>query len=569
MSDPFPVLIGETAPPEHDEDNAASDNEGPDWPYAAVTPAHIMQSRYKRTYYQYVSTQDIHPAGSEPNLLPSPQHYDGDIPQIKALQTSYDPVPVACSADGDLKWTPCVSPEGNLYFREETRNLLTFVDLHKQEYVDGVSHFAQYLLSLKTSQKVPVLDDAEIVIMLQDYGGSEDFSYGYYLASWQKRCVFWLEDVEYDLVTREARVCTTESHIGKHIEYLFWIHVEMFPCHRGPPQDVLDELKSQLNVGIYDHVSSNNSIFPFDKVDATEMLKCIDRIKASEQNAHDMWVVVEHVFLNFHGERGARIHREDSVHKTSLHNKRSWLFKIVTPLLFFMPSVYMDEIENVWIDETVDWISWRRFILLLSKDWQQSIIPATVILSANVGFLAINSIDTTSPHKSTAQIASYISSVLAFFNFIVIQILSHQHRYSDHFVTSKAGAFFERREKQWFGLESVALTFSLPTALFIWSMLTFLGALMIVFFWHTSIATRVSMGCIMGILFFVTVVLLWLDWEAHSDSRERSILYAICPSGLRSTMLGAKERWQARGFFRLRSSSGSSVSDTSTMIDSP
>ena len=36
-----------------------------------------------------------------------------------------------------------------------------------------------------------------------------------------------------------------------------------------------------------------------------------------------------------------------------------------------------------------------------------------MLLSANVGFLAINSIDVDSPNKSAAQIASYISAILS------------------------------------------------------------------------------------------------------------------------------------------------------------
>lgn len=84
---------------------------------------------------------------------------------------------------------------------------------------------------------------------------------------------------------------------------------------------------------------------------------------------------VQHIFLNYHGERGARIHRDDSVLEETIYKRRSWLFRLVTPFLFFMPSVYMKEIEHVWIDDTVDYISWRRFIQLLYKDWQQAITP--------------------------------------------------------------------------------------------------------------------------------------------------------------------------------------------------
>ena len=52
-----------------------------------------------------------------------------------------------------------------------------------------------------------------------------------------------------------------------------------------------------------------------------------------------------------------------------------------------------------------------------------------MLLSANVGFLAINSIDTDSPNKSAAQIMSYISSMLSLFIYIVSQILSRHHRH--------------------------------------------------------------------------------------------------------------------------------------------
>ena len=143
---------------------------------------------------------------------------------------------------------------------------------------------------------------------------------------------------------------------------------------------------------------------------------------------------------------------------------------------------------------------------------------------------------------------------------------------------------------------------SLPTALFIWrycvrfllplfiltyplySMLTFLTALMIVFFWRTTLPTRIVLGTILAILISTTVLLLWLDWNSHASAPEsyeepdpeRSILCSICPPGLRPFLFGIKERWQAKGFFKLkkrkRSSSTSvmstdSGSDTSTVCE--
>ena len=50
--------------------------------------------------------------------------------------------------------------------------------------------------------------------MLEDYGDGGGYGYGYYLVSWEKRCVFWLDDLEYGFAVMEARVCISESHIG-------------------------------------------------------------------------------------------------------------------------------------------------------------------------------------------------------------------------------------------------------------------------------------------------------------------------------------------------------------------
>jgi hypothetical protein len=119
-----------------------------------------------------------------------------------------------------------------LYFREETKvlhiivfdvgvplicrnqNILTFVDLYNSEYRKGVSHCAQHLLSRIMDQKLSVPEDTEVVIMLEDFDFCDGFVYAYYLASWKNKCIFWLDEVGYDYVTRYTRICTTESHIG-------------------------------------------------------------------------------------------------------------------------------------------------------------------------------------------------------------------------------------------------------------------------------------------------------------------------------------------------------------------
>lgn len=58
-----------------------------------------------------------------------------------------------------------------------------------------------------------------------------------------------------------------------------------------------------------------------------------------------------------------------------------------------------------------------------------------MLLSANVGFLSINTVDsfdTSAYNKSAAQIASYISAILSLSIYIVCQILTRHHRHHAH-----------------------------------------------------------------------------------------------------------------------------------------
>ena len=52
----------------------------------------------------------------------------------------------------------------------------------------------------------PLPEDLEIVLDLQ--------SLGYYLVSWSRRRIFWLESVEEEVVTGGVFLAASEAHIG-------------------------------------------------------------------------------------------------------------------------------------------------------------------------------------------------------------------------------------------------------------------------------------------------------------------------------------------------------------------
>ena len=52
---------------------------------------------------------------------------------------------------------------------------------------------------------------------------------------------------------------------------------------------------------------------------------------------------------------------------------------LISPCLFFMPFVYLKELERTYVDNTVHYYYWRQFISGLKRDWENSITPVSTI----------------------------------------------------------------------------------------------------------------------------------------------------------------------------------------------
>ncbi|KZT69947.1 hypothetical protein DAEQUDRAFT_233105 [Daedalea quercina L-15889] len=217
-----------------------------------------------------------------------------------------------------------------------------------------------------------------------------------------------------------------------------------------------------------------------------------------------------------HGQREARLDRQKSMYPQPSQGP-SFLLRCISPVFFNFPLQYLGELENIWVDRTVNYKPWRMFITNLQKDWENSITPATVLLTANVGLLAIQSIDTGHADRSMAQIASYISTFLSLGNIILCTVLARQHRLDAHMTAESAATYLDRRTRMRGGLEIVAVSFSLPSALFLWGMGAFYVAIAWVCLAGTSFWTRLLSGSIFFITtLFVCFIVVFDLWSAQS-----------------------------------------------------
>ena len=162
-------------------------------------------------------------------------------------------------------------------------------------------------------------------------------------------------------------------------------------------------------------------------------------------------------FLYFHGQKMARLDKHQTVHDEP-KRARSFFITLLSPLLFLAPEIHLQEIEKLWTDEIIIDAAWKAFVPKLLEEWQElillvccrtasshqvtrTIFQSTVMLSANVGFLAIPGVvmstlndNITSASQvviftSPAQIASYMS-MEASVGSIVIGLLLVRHNRS-------------------------------------------------------------------------------------------------------------------------------------------
>jgi hypothetical protein len=75
-------------------------------------------------------------------------------------------------------------------------------------------------------------------------------------------------------------------------------------------------------------------------------------------------------FLHLHGRNGARLDRDHSVHAQKLP-KSSVISTLSSLVLFSAPEVHLIELENLWVDNIVNYDSWKSFMDKLLSEWQE------------------------------------------------------------------------------------------------------------------------------------------------------------------------------------------------------
>ncbi|OCH87221.1 hypothetical protein OBBRIDRAFT_172478 [Obba rivulosa] len=374
-------------------------------------------------------------------------------------------------------WKPCTHPEGALYWFHPTRRAYTDAYLCDQSIYDEIMEFLDLVDDYTHEMQVQLPTDHELVLELEPREGG-GHNWCYYLADHTRRTLFWLQDFDVSEDLEELKGVSSAAHVKHEISSKYWSHWEMFPYNHKIPDDVIPELTGTIVHGEIDRMTSPVSTITYSPDELHQMLSLVKSVTDLGDTDHTacvvgrlMCVFYHHKFLNFHGQNGARLCRDQTIHGQKSF-PRSPLIDLLAPLCFGAPNVHLRGLAKIWIDDLMVYHQWNTFIDKLKNEWQDFLLPATVLLNANVAFLAIPSVDPGSDQdkpRSAAQIMSYISMIFSVGSIILSMLLTRQHRLRARETADDVVRFLTRKTHPTLGLETLAVMYSLPYAMLMWA----------------------------------------------------------------------------------------------------
>ncbi|RXW22040.1 hypothetical protein EST38_g3817 [Candolleomyces aberdarensis] len=368
-------------------------------------------------------------------------------------------------------WKPIVHPEGILYFYNEEKNAVTEANLYNFLYYEKITSDIATLEDFIRARNLRMPEHYTLAMDLnmKPHGAIDT---DYYYADHDRKIVFFLDDVEAQTslpVWSQLKGVTSMAHLKHEIEAQYWYHGVLYPSTIELTAEHVVELRDVILHYLGDMITSHYSTSPYSASELNTMLGQVNNLQKNvgRDSPGAVSLLTRQKFLNWYGVPEVRINRDQSVHGERKH--KTLLIKILSPLLFSAPDVHLPALEKMWVDGLMHSPVWREAIGKLNEEWQEFTLYASVLLNANVAYLAVQSIDKNKPgYRSPVQIGCYLSVVASIGSIILGLLLLRQNRTRIHGTMEEVNGFLQARSHPRLGLETLAILYSLPYALLLW-----------------------------------------------------------------------------------------------------
>ncbi|KAN0076761.1 hypothetical protein V8E55_010616 [Tylopilus felleus] len=403
-------------------------------------------------------------------------------------------------------WQRFVHPEGNIYFYYQSKDLRFFTDTYFEENNPWDNIVSSATDRIQKAKKESLWDDyAELVLNVSE----DQRTCFYYFVNPIDRRLFWVDEVNVKDLFGNAFTGVNEcSQIKYLLEEHYWYHCLYYPHSRPVPKKVFDELRGMLRYAKAELATSDTSLSPFTVEELTSLLQIVksssDCVEAPNEYsvcilARLMSAFAQNKFLNFHGQGIARldadvhVFAEDHRENRSIFMIRNVFLLGTNVLLFGSLKEHARRLRRVWADDIIIKPRWKDFINRVTNELSRYAIFSTVMLTANLAFLAVPGIAT------PPQVIIYGSALTTITSIIISFVLLNVYSNPELVDPSKAAEIMlDIREKV--GIPNLAITHSLPMALLIWSIFLFFTALAYHIFVQGVLAIRLIFGVVYLIL---------------------------------------------------------------------
>ncbi|KAF9485036.1 hypothetical protein BDN70DRAFT_927827 [Pholiota conissans] len=318
-------------------------------------------------------------------------------------------------------WVRLAHPEGACYYHHPEKRVYTDSYINDPEIRNRVMDDITRLERLQRQFSESILQDATLMIDV-NRADKGNFETSYYYVDHSQKTVFLLHPLEaWDInCAQDVQGITSRRHLGYEMQAQYWYFVSLYPDSTTLTAAMVCELRDILLYYIGEIMTSPDSTSPYNLDDLIRILGITGEMEKNALIGYPgtMAVFARHMyifghtrFLNCHGESFARIERGFSIFGDPL-DKRTWLIKLLSFILFSAPDVHLRALQQMYVDEMLSKSMWLERIKVMNAEWKEYVFFATVMLTSSVGLLTIQSVDVTeSPFRSATQILAYLSII--------------------------------------------------------------------------------------------------------------------------------------------------------------
>ncbi|KAK0228999.1 hypothetical protein IW262DRAFT_653772 [Armillaria fumosa] len=405
-----------------------------------------------------------------------------------------------------IGWTKLTHSDGKPYFYHEHDKIITEEWLYDRHIAEKVLRYISILKGAisKRSESFNHVKSWHLYVEIVEYElpawkGDDRFRCRYYFVNNDVECIFWLSKCRMDDYLLVLRGEISPDLVRRYLQREYWEHHYYFSKVYRLTEAQWKSVKESILLAETDVTMSETSTVSCSIDKLKIMSKSIilaEELDASEVAAAYMMALLRDQILSYHGQRDARTDRDDSVYGYVFDNQnRTVPFRTMNLLLFYAPIKHYTSLHEVWVDRLVSKGPWQRLIEKITDKWQQHVGMATILLAANMAFLAIPPVDdkgASQQHRSVTQVLCYLSVASNMATIIIGLLLISHHNALKHIdvsdvvrlisldstdnLTASQTKFLERNWQYSIGFERLSIVYSTPYAFLMWGLVYFLAS---------------------------------------------------------------------------------------------